>query len=195
MQPELALERLNEARRYVDGDVAELMDSVAMLIQLQQDVGNPMFGAKVTLHLKPEGEYRECSREAYETAQENGWPAYAHANGEDMLEADEEDLVYNEFIVSEDEDREVTEFGTITRRAIVYQADVSGNAPEGTLWDPNKEEYTTAEEYPLGTVNVVVPAQEDRTFGEDYVVDTEEFTSITPAEDTPSWHCYTPGWN
>lgn len=185
MNPELALQRLEEVREVVDGDVEELVDSLAMVLQLQQDISNPMYGAKVTVHLPPDGEFVECSAEQYDDLKDEGWPTMRYEN---------DGVVHKKFVVSSDEDRDVTDYGTVTRRAIVFESDVAGNAPDEDLWDPNEGEYRRPNDYPMGTVNCVVPEKQSSEFGVDYVYDTEVHTSITPADGHPEPHRYTPGW-
>lgn len=186
MNPELALQRLEEVREFVDGDIEELVDSLAMVLRLQQDISNPMYGAKITLHLPADGNYVECSAEQYEDLKGQDWPAMSYK--------DDGDVVHKKFVVADDEHREVTDYGTIARRAIVFESDVAGNAPDEDLWDPNEGEYRRPDEYPMGTVNCVVPQSSGSEFGEDYVYDTEVYTSITPADEHPGGHTYTPGW-
>lgn len=200
MQPDLALKQLNEVKKNVDGEIEELVDTLAKTIMLQKDVSDPMYGAKVTLHLRPKGEYHEVSKEEYEDAEQ--WRCMMHANGDDIREADEEEMVYK--IFEPEEGQDITEHGTVTRRAIVFEADVS-NAPDGDYWDPNEEEYKRPEDYPLGTVNVIVPhgttstgysdePEEPKEFSEDYVYDVDVHTSVTPADGNPGGCTYTPGW-
>lgn len=83
----------------------------------------------------------------------------------------------------------------LTHRAIVYEPFVA-EAPEGEYWDPERGEYRTPDDYPMGTVNLIYSADDDRDLGsEDYVVDTEEATSVTPAKSDPGPTQYTPGWD
>lgn len=150
MQTEIALQKLEEVRSVVDGELAEMVDSLAMVVRLQKDIRSPMLGAKVTLHKTPEDDEDSSELEQY--------------------------------------------------KAIVIEGNVAESAPEGELWDPNKEEFKFAEDYPMGTVNCVVATSQGRIkdglldFEEDYATDVEVFTSITPAGDEPSNYEYTPGW-
>lgn len=200
MNPDMALKQLAEVKKNVDGDIEELVDSLANVVMLQKNVSDPMYGAKVTLHLRPEGERVEATEEEYHNLPH--WRTGFHANGDGVMEADEEDIVYTKFVPEEGQD--ITEHGTITRRAIVFEADVS-NAPSGDYWDPNEQEYKSPDDYPMGTVNVIVPEGEvnsgysdepssPKEFSEHYVYDVSVYTSITPADGDPSTHTYTPGW-
>lgn len=193
MQSEHAISKLNELRGIVDGETEELVDSLANIILLKQDLSNPMYGAKVTLHQKPEGEYVECSKEEHDNVEK--WKRIAIA--------EDEGTTYKKLVPEDGQD--ITEYGTVTRRAIVFEGDVS-DAPRGEYWDPNREEYTTPEDYPMGTVNVIVPNGENNTgysdepttpkeFAQDYVYDVDVHTSVVPADGDPSWCQYTPGWD
>lgn len=83
----------------------------------------------------------------------------------------------------------------VSRRAIVIEPHIA-EQPAGTeFWDPNRQEYTTPEEYPMGTVNVVIPDDPDKEFGRDYTYDMRVETSVTPADGEPGAHEYTPGWD
>lgn len=281
MSNELALQKLNEVREIVseDSDVAELVDTLATLLVLKQDVTNPMLGAKVTFYEKPEGEWVEISFEQFremlpgghilpsdpEEAWEmrtgdNGidyrkqcpwWLSWRRHDGDnhkptpdgeirhvvkryygygekqkierdevpDPLDEDnplEEDVSHarqmeesaapgsqwhGEWMVYEKDFREyrftpyreVTEF--VPRRAIVIESHIA-EQPSGTeFWDPNRGEYTTPDDYPMGTVNVVLPDESDAEFGVDYVYDTRVETSVTPVDDEIGSHQYTPGWD
>lgn len=193
MPTELALQKVNELREVAPEAMAEVIDGLATMLLLRQDLSNPMIGAKVTFHTNPKGDYVECSEEEYRELKEEGWPTMMHANGKSIQKADPDEIVTQKFVVADDEEREVTDYGTIARRAIVFEPGVA-EAPEGIYWDPNKKEYTTPDDYPLGTVNLVLPADEDSVFGEDYVYDVLVETSVTPASGTPGAHTYTPGW-
>lgn len=82
----------------------------------------------------------------------------------------------------------------IAHKALVFEPGV-GEAPTGQYWDPNRGEYTTPDDYPMGTVNVIrAPDGEDLL--DDYISDIEIETSITPADDPndPDPWTYTAGW-
>jgi hypothetical protein len=81
----------------------------------------------------------------------------------------------------------------VEREAIVIEGNVAHNAPDGQLWDPNTQEYAAADDYPLGTVNLVVNDSHDE-FSDSYCTDVDVYTSITPANGEPSPYTYTPGW-
>lgn len=168
MQSELALQRLNEVREVVDGDVAELVDTLAKVIVLQKDISNPMYGAKITyIDTVADYHYDDDEDEAYYTLDwddvdffdPDGYPVSAH-------------------------------------RAIVFDADVH-NAGDGEtkFWDPNREEYKLPSEYPMGSVNAVY-GMEDRSLADDYNSDVRVASSIVPADDPthPQRYSYTPGW-
>lgn len=191
MNTELALQKVEELRQVVEGDeTAELVDTLATLLMLRQDVSNPMLGAKVTLHLPPEGEWVDIDKDEYDELPD--W------RGKFIHEAhvDEGRSQYRKLIP--EEGQEITEYGTVPHQAIVFEGNVGESAPEGDLWDPNEQEYRTKEDYPMGTVNVIVAqhyaSDELITFTDDYPTDVEVFTSITPAKGEPNTHQYTPGW-
>lgn len=81
-----------------------------------------------------------------------------------------------------------------SHKALVFEPGV-GEAPTGQYWDPNRGEYTTPDDYPLGTVNVIRASGDDDLL-DDYVSDIVVETSITPADDPrdPEAWSYTPGW-
>lgn len=182
VQNELALKKVQELRETVDGDLAELVDSLATILLLRQNIQYPMLGAKVTLHLPPEGEWVECSKSEHDKL-----PTWRQRTSGTISG----DPVYKKLQPSEDQD--ITEHGTVTRRALVFDAGVR-EAPDGTYWDPNKKEYKQPDDYPMGTVNVIIPDDENRQYGEDYTMDVNVYTSIVPAESEPTSHSYTPGW-
>jgi len=179
-----ALEHLNQLREHVDGDIAEYVDVIAQLVLLEQDVTHPMLGAKVTLYLRPPTEDR-VEVPADEAPDPQGgewnwqWSAIGGGDGDPRYKFRPK--------VNED-DPDLVEY-----EAIVFESDVSGNAPDGDLWDPNEGEYKQADDYPMGTVNVIIP-DSGRRFTDGYSYDTEVRTSITPAKDGPRPHTYTPGW-
>lgn len=195
MHPERALEHLNEARRHVDDDVGEYIDTVAQLMLLQQDISEPMLGAKVTLWLRPPTEERrEVPPEDAPDPDGDEWN-WQWTVGYDR-DGDEKRYWHRPKVNEGDPD-------IVAHEAIVIEGNVAGDAPDGELWDPNEQEYRTADEYPLGTVNVVVAQdfhgdevpQDLKPFSEGYATDVEVFTSITPADGEPSAHTYTPGWS
>lgn len=184
MQSERALQKLNELRSVVDGDVAEMVDTLATVIILQQDISNPMYGAKITLYLRPPTEdNKRVDPEDAPDPQDDEWSwQWRKAGGKN-------DEPRYWFTPKKNED----DLDIIERKAIVFEPEVS-DAGYDEMWDPNREEYVTPNEYPMGTVNCVVPASQDRSFADDYVYDVDIHTSIYPADGEPSPHSYTPGW-
>lgn len=83
----------------------------------------------------------------------------------------------------------------VGRRALVIEASIAEQPGDTTFWDPNREEYTSPDDYPMGTVNVVVPSDPWKVLGEDYVSDLTIETSVTPADGGTNGHVYTPGWD
>lgn len=193
MESELALQRLSEAREVLDGETAEMVDALARVIMLQQDIRSPMLGAKVTLWLRPphtsysEAEIVDPEDAPDPQSEEWNWQWSATGNGED------EEPTYRFRAKDNPEDPDL-----VPHKALVIEGNVGESAPEGELWDPNDGEYRTADEYPLGTINCVVAqdyhGDELIDFEDDYPTDVEVHTSITPADGEPSNHQYTPGW-
>lgn len=279
MENELALQKLSEAREVLDGDAADMVDALARVVMLQQDIKDPMYGAKVTFWEKPEGEWVEVDYDHYRENVDGGllpddkeeaWEIYTdydnvvfdhrehepwwmqwrrldgdndkrvpdgeirhvfkryYAYGEkqtihrnevpDPLSTDnslEEDCSIAEEMKESEEPSsewfggwsiyeadfreyrftpfvEVSEF--VPRRALVIEADIAGQPSDTEFWDPHKGEYTTPDDYPMGTVNVTLPKDPDETLGEDYIYDMRIETSVVPADDEPGAHEYTPGW-
>jgi len=192
MESERALQRLEEVRSLVDDNTAELVDAVAKVVMLQQDMRSPMLGAKVTLWLRPpHTDYSEAEIVDPEDAPDpdsdkwNWQWAHYEKDGEQIYK----------FQAKENPD----DPDLVPHKAIVIEGNISGSAPEGKLWDPNKREYKTAEDYPLGTVNCVVGQEHNGDdlvdFEDDYPTDVAVYTSITPANGgDPAAHEYTPGW-
>lgn len=180
-----ALEHLNRLREHVDGYIAEYVDALAQVVLLEKDISNPMYGAKATLYTRPPTvDRREVPAEEAPDSGSEEWNwqwSVTKSRGNDeptyrfqpKVNEDAPDLVEHE--------------------AIVFEADVAGNAPDGDLWDPNEGEYKTADEYPLGTVNCIAP-DSGRRFTDDYQYDVEVYSSIVPADDEPRPGTYTPGW-
>lgn len=222
MQTEQALQKIAELREVVDGDVEDMVDTLATLVALKQDISNPMMGAKVTFYQKPEGEWVEVNEEEFE-GDDVWWRRYDsyneqyemyreytekeridHSDLPDGLDPDqplEEDLevaerLPGEWTIYEKDFRtykrqELVEPTIRERRAIIFEPFVA-EAPVDEYWDPNLQEYTTPEDYPMGTVNLIVGAEGD--FGESYESDVEVHTSVPPAEGEPTPYSYTPGW-
>ena len=193
MQPKRAIEKLNELKETVDGDLEEMVDNLATLVMLRQDMSYPMLGAKITLYRRPPSvDYNDAERVPSEDAPEpesDGW----NWQWSGPFEDDDGDTFYR-FQPKENED----DPDLIEHEAIVIDGDVAGDAPDGLLYDPNQDEYMTAEDYPHGTVNCVVAQEyngdELKSFSNGYATDVEVFTSITPAGDDPAPNQYTPGW-
>jgi hypothetical protein len=259
-QAELALQKLNDLRDVVedDGEIAELVDTLATLMVLKQDMTNPMYGAKVTYYEKPDGEFREIPWEEFRDlapmeladdpeeadqqldgrewhnkkpwylrwlrrTDDDGDPyhitqRYHKWTGKEELPEDEvpDEILGADGVgamqeVADDRDMEewmiykmsdgpefrVNRLVPCTelkpRRAIVVEPHVA-DQPSGTdFWDPNRGEYTTPDDYPMGTVNLVVPEDGD-SFVEDYTYKMNVETSVTPAHGEPVPNEYTPGW-
>jgi len=191
MNSEQALHHLNEVRANVDDDITEYVDTIAQLVLLNQDIDSPMLGAKVTVYLRPPTESHNVP---------------ADEVPED-IEADRDDVTY--YSEYEDDGEEMARYrvkedpdqpDAIPVEGLVYEGNVAESAPDGPLWDPNKGEYTVKEDYPMGTVNTVIPGQweyggADALFSEGYCSDTEDRTSLVPhkGEGTQT-ACYRPGW-
>jgi hypothetical protein len=187
MQPELALQKLNEVREVVDGETAELVDALAKMVMLQRDLSHPMLGAKVTLHQRPPTEEStKIDEELVPDDWEDDWQYYP-------LYSDESEGKVGFNPKQNEDDPEM-----LHHEAIVIEGNVAGDAPEGELWDPNDQEYREAHEYPFGTVNVVVAQEyngdELLSFTDNYATDVRVFTSITPVDGDPKGADYTPGW-
>lgn len=278
----LALQKVNELRSVVsdDSDLAEMVDTLATLLVLKQDMAEPMYGAKVTFYEKPDGERVDIDFAEYKEHVDNGdllpddpeeaWEIRTDTDNEvfdcrddapwyvrwrrldgdndtripdgeiehrftrymqwsGVEELDEEDVpaeireaeehAAKCRIASERDGEEWTIYRVgsgddrrtvykrdklvpceehVGRRAIVVEPHVA-DQPTGTdFWDPNREEYTTPEDYPMGTVNLVVPSDPDDEFGRDYTNEMAVETSVMPADsepgETPAGHVYTPGW-
>lgn len=82
----------------------------------------------------------------------------------------------------------------LERRAIVVEPHIAEQPSNTEFWDPNREEYTTPDDYPMGTVNLVVPDDKSDEFGQDYTYEMRVKTSVMPADGEPEPHEYTPGW-
>lgn len=194
METELALQRLSEAREALDGDTAEMVDALARVVMLQQDIRSPMLGAKVTLYLRPphanysDAEIVDPSDAPSTDSDEWNWQWSVTGGGEEG-----EEPTYRFQPKDNPGDPDLVE-----HKAIVIEGNVSGSAPQGELWDPNEQEYRTADSYPMGTINCVVAqdfhGDELLDFEDGYATDVEVYTSITPADGKPGAHQYTPGW-
>lgn len=250
MQTDLALQKLTEAREIVDGDTAEMIDSLARVLLLQQDIRDPMYGAKVTLHESPDGEWVEIDEDELPLPKEefndrrdeldNEWRWRCNKRTGEYLDSKDDDetwyeitkyMAYEETEVDnenlpecfdpnadlDEELRKADELesqwmiydtgyvrhyikqelvepdGLIKIKGIVYDPSVA-DAPDGDYWDPDKQEYRTPSEYPMGTVNLIVPEKDDEEFGDDYVSGVKEMTSVVPADGDPGPYEYTPGW-
>lgn len=263
MHPEQALQKLNELRSLVDEDTEEMVDVLAKLMVLKQDISKPMYGAQVTLHRRPEGEWVDIEKEdlplpvkmqvedgesytdysnvenpwmwrvskrvgsnykeeylekkgrsADETWWElEKWMAYTEKEKvprDDVPEPlDPEQPLEDDLEAAENMDGEWTiyeaDFREYRRRrlvepdslestnAIVYEPTVA-SAEVDQYWDPHKEEYTTPDDYPMGTVNVIV-AESGELGTDSYVSGVEEVTSIAPADGEPGPLTYSPGWD
>ena len=214
MQTELALQKLTEAREAVDGETAELIDSLARVIILQKDLRSPMIGAKVTLYTRPATETFMLSADQAPNNWEESWQFTTSTNDEEYWSNWDYDWYYDE---PEDPD-EVIQFrekknkddsDVVAHQALVIEGNIAESAPDENLWDPNKQEYNRPEDYPSGTVNCVVAYPYDTdvpqnqhveidqilNFEEDYPTNVAVFTSVTPAVDEPHPHEYTPGWS
>jgi hypothetical protein len=239
MHGEMALQKLNELREVVDGDVAEMVDTLATIVILKQEVSNPMYGAKVTFYELPEGEWVEIDEEEFPydkeeyvdhevdldvdkhwmwrvTQKDDGWQFkryYAYTEKQKVDRGDvpepfdpEKSLEHNLDVAENHEDdweiyeadfiefrrRRLVEPELQARNAIVYDPMLSELPSDMKMWDPNRGEYTTPDDYPMGTVNLIVSEQGE--FGEDYTYGVEVETSVTPANGEPTPHTYTPGW-
>lgn len=211
---ELALQKLNELREVAPEEVTDLIDGLATLLVLRQDMTNPMLGAKVTLWLRPPTrrlyQRMEDTPEGWEDAE--NWqyrfsrtlesPDDEHFpwRWDDPPDEDE----YPVEAVAYDHKKNGDDPDLVGHEAIVIEGNVGESAPDGPLWDPNEGEYRTRRDYPLGTINCVVAIHHSSTaeapddllsFSEDYPSDVEVYTSITPADGDPRPHEYTPGWN
>jgi len=280
----LALQKVNELRSVVSdqSDMAEMVDTLATLLVLRQDMTNPMLGAKVTFWEKPEGEWVDIDYETYREHHENAdvlpddpeeiysesertgrmsrddeegliregepwwlrwrridgdrnstipdgtheheftqykqWSGQEELDGSDVpdeiLEADgvgekqsvaeeragEEWTIYrsgtgDERSTTYKADRLVHCSEFVGRRAIVIEASIAEQPNDTEFWDPNRQEYTTPEDYPMGTVNVTLPEDPENVLGEDYVHEMRIETSVVPADGDPGSHSYTPGWD
>jgi len=190
MNPDMALQKLSEVKEVVDGETEEMVDALATIVTLQKDVSHPMLGSKVTLYLRPptEEQYEVDPDEAPEPDSDDwNWQWIKTTTG------DSPDYYFKPKKNENDPD-------IVEHEAIVIEGNVAGDAPEEELWDPNKQEYKNPDEYPLGTVNVVVAqdyhSDELISFSEGYCTNVEVYTSILPANnpENPSAHTYTPGW-
>jgi len=192
MKSELALQRLSEAREVLDGDTKQMVDALARVVMLQQDIRSPMLGAKVTLWLRPP--HRDYADAEIVDSSEAPDPESEEWNWQwSVIIKDKREPEYRFQPKKNPEDPDL-----VPHKAIVVEGNIPESAPEGQLWDPNKQEYKTADEYPMGTVNCVV-AQDFHgndllDFEDDYATDVEVYTSITPANGDPVAHEYTPGW-
>jgi len=192
MSEELALQKVQELREVVEGDeVGELVDTLATMLILRQDMTDPMYGAKVTYYDMPEGEWVEVDKSEF--VGEDRWN-YRHDTTEGKWKDDwPDERVEHTYMKYVDDDGELIE-ELHSRNAIVIEADVAGDGDE-VYWDPNRGEYKTPADYPMGTVNVVVPDSEGSEFSEDYVYDVQVQTSVVPQKENPHPYSYTPGWD
>jgi len=206
---ELALQKLNELREVAPDETAELLDGLATLFVLRQDMTNPMLGAKVTLYLRPATTRFYVRPEDAPPEDERGWqypyettlesPDDEHFDWRWNDDPGEDEYPLEAVVYHCKDDGEAPDL--VEWEAIVFEGNVAGDAPDGPLWDPNRQEYTRAEDYPLGTVNVIVGRVYNKEapdgliqFSESYPSDVEVYTSITPADGDPGPHEYTPGW-
>jgi hypothetical protein len=203
MESERALKSLEQVRSSLDGELAEMADSLAILVKLQQDIRSPMLGAKVTLYLRPDTDiYKVPSDEIPEHIED--WQVSFTSDDKEYWgswdfewyngEPDNEPEEVAKIKIKKDQDSP----DLVEHKAIVIEGNVAESAPEGELWDPNEEEYRLAEDYPMGTVNCVIPKEyhsdEILDFEEDYASDVKVVTSVTPVKDEPEPNKYTPGW-
>lgn len=198
-QPEMAMAKLNELREVAPEEVEDVIDGLATLLVLRQDVSNPMFGAKVTLHLRPETERHRCPADDIPEDIDN-WQIGPRSDDPEnwrdwdypWLDGEPDEEPEGVAIVKVKSDPEAPDI--VNRRALVFDPTIAEADGDVAYWDPNREEYTTPDEYPLGTVNVVVAGEPDREFERDYTSDVEVHTSVVPADGEPTAHTYTPGW-
>lgn len=204
---ELALQKLNELREVAPTEVEELIDGLATLLVLRQDMSNPMLGAKVTVWLRPPhtpakapvGEVPEGLSDwqvPFTSDDPERWEEWSF----DWIDGGPPDEPPGEVAkVYLKDDRGDPDL--VPHQAIVFEGNVAGDAPDGPLWDPNVQAYTTADDYPLGTVNCIIAChyrREDelfpRGFTDEYPSNVKVYTSITPADGDLGPHEYTPGW-
>lgn len=213
MDSNRALEHLNDLRATVgdDSDLAEMVDTLTSLVVLKQDISNPMLGARVTFYGYPL--HKEYKRPLAEVDfDEDDWRVSFSSDNAEYWDGWE--APWYDGRRPEDYDYEVETLAVIRepfdpeapypypRRAIVFEGNIAENAPDGPLWDENQQEYHTREEYPMGTVNLILadgytnhsdpPSHAE--FGEQYPSEVEVRTSVTPARGEPTRHQYTPGW-
>lgn len=191
MESEAALQKLQELRGLVDGEMEEMVDALARVVMLQQDIRSPMLGAKVTVYTRPSTEER-----VEVPAEEAPNPQSDEFNWQWMHFTRDGEDIYKFTPKKNPDDPDL-----LAHKAIVFEGNVGESAPEGDLWDTNEQEYKTADEYPVGTVNCIVAqdfhsdgASSLKDFEEDYPTDVEVYTSIVPVDGEPSPGEYTPGW-
>jgi hypothetical protein len=192
MNSDQALHHLNEVRANVDGDIAEYVDTIAQLVLLNQDIDSPMLGAKVTVYLDPPTESHSVPADEVP----------------DDIDPDRDDVTY--YSGYENDGEEMVRYrlktdpehpDAIPVEGLTFEGNVAESAPDGPLWDPNKDEYTVKEDYPMGTVNAAIPEQWedggiDALFSEGYCSSTEDRTSLVPHKgDGTETACYRPGWD
>lgn len=215
MNSELALQKLTEAREAVDGETAEMIDSLARVIMLQKDLRSPMIGAKVTLYTRPNTEtymaprsevpefVKDTWREKFSSDDKDYWGNWEFDWWDKKYEGEEEEVVKFEVEVNDDDPE------LLSHQALVIDGNIAESAPDEKLWDPDKQEYNTPEDYPSGTINCAVAypyhggdvhnhqvdPDKIKNFEEDYPTNVVSFTSVTPAKGDPEPHTYTPGWD
>jgi len=195
MADERLLHHLNRARAELnDGEqLADFLDTLANVAILRDSIGNPMLGAKVTVLMDPPTySYRE-------PAGDEPLPAQIDADTEGVFgyyeyEKDGEEMV---FWKEQKNPEDPTPYPV---EGIVFEGNVAESAPDMDLWDPNEEAYRRPDDYPMGTVNAVVPANWENggdaaLFSEGYCSETEDATSLVPAgESNSDTAVYVPGW-
>lgn len=196
MDADHALHHLTELRDAVDDDMAEYVDTLARIVQLNQDITNPMLGAKVTVFVNAPTTSVKKPIDAAPSDILNVGEDLDHIKRVTRFEKDGTEMVR---WVRWDYPAKPH---IIPVEGIVYDANV-GEQDE-TMWDPNREEYRTGDDYPMGTVNAVVPdgweraldgSPEDALFSEGYESATADQTSLVPRSESQQKYAYEPGWD
>lgn len=196
MDSNKALHHLTKLRGHVDDEMAEYVDTLARIVQLNREITNPMLGAAVTVYLDaPDTSVAKPVDVAPSDILESG-DDLDHIRRVSRYEKDGTEMV-RWYRWDYPDGPEI-----IPVEGIVFDANVGEQQME--MWDPNREEYRTGEDYPMGTVNAVVPSNweraldghpEDALFSEGYESATEDRTSLVPRSPDQQKYAYEPGWD
>lgn len=196
MDADHALHHLTELRDAVGDDMTEYVDTLARIVQLNMEITNPMLGAKVTVYLSAPTTSEVRPVDVAPSDILSMGKDLDHVRSTHRFEREGTDMIRWQRWDHPDDP------AIIPVEGIVYEANVGEQ--EETMWDPNREEYRTGDDYPMGTVNTVIPKDWEKALGgrakkalfsEGYKSATTDRTSLVPRSEDQQKHAYEPGWD